>query len=295
MRRLASWSALLGVAASGIACAGTSSTTWADLWVTPAQRAQHALDAGQPLEAARLFPDPRHQAHAYALAGQDARAAQLLKPFHDVDSEYNRGNALARSGRLLEALIAYNSALRQAPADLEVRYNRDLVAQALEEQSAQSGEKGGGQSRGGAGERSGRDSAGGERSQERSTRGPADSNSQQRSGTPNGGSAAGNGTASADDAQQARRDAELGATLKRSGARSSARTGAAAAGEARNPSPGANELAARTATDLPPGRPQSERELALEQWLRRIPDDPGGLLRRKFLIEHIARHQGGEP
>ena len=32
-------------------------------------------------------------------------------------------------------------------------------------------------------------------------------------------------------------------------------------------------------------RAQQEQEQAMEQWLRRIPDDPGGLLRRKF------RHQ----
>ncbi len=30
---------------------------------------------------------------------------------------------------------------------------------------------------------------------------------------------------------------------------------------------------------------------AMEQWLRRIPDDPGGLLRRKFLYEHQRRGQ----
>jgi Ca-activated chloride channel family protein len=28
---------------------------------------------------------------------------------------------------------------------------------------------------------------------------------------------------------------------------------------------------------------------AMEQWLRRIPDDPGGLLRRKFRNEHQRR------
>ena len=32
-------------------------------------------------------------------------------------------------------------------------------------------------------------------------------------------------------------------------------------------------------------RREQEAEQAMEQWLRRIPDDPGGLLRRKF------RHQ----
>ena len=33
----------------------------------------------------------------------------------------------------------------------------------------------------------------------------------------------------------------------------------------------------------------SEKKLAMEQWLRRIPDDPGGLLRRKFLYQYQRR------
>ena len=37
--------------------------------------------------------------------------------------------------------------------------------------------------------------------------------------------------------------------------------------------------------------PQTEQQLALEQWFRQIPDDPGGLLRRKFLIEHLKKQQ----
>jgi Ca-activated chloride channel family protein len=40
-----------------------------------------------------------------------------------------------------------------------------------------------------------------------------------------------------------------------------------------------------------------EERLAAEQWLRRIPDDPGGLLRRKFLYQYRERQQavGGTP
>ena len=37
----------------------------------------------------------------------------------------------------------------------------------------------------------------------------------------------------------------------------------------------------------------SEQQLAMEQWLRRIPDDPGGLLRRKFLYQY--RQRGAAP
>jgi Ca-activated chloride channel family protein len=35
----------------------------------------------------------------------------------------------------------------------------------------------------------------------------------------------------------------------------------------------------------------SEEQIAAEQWLRRIPDDPGGLLRRKFLYQYQQRAQ----
>ena len=32
-----------------------------------------------------------------------------------------------------------------------------------------------------------------------------------------------------------------------------------------------------------------EERMAAQQWLRRIPDDPGGLLRRKFLYQYRQR------
>ena len=38
---------------------------------------------------------------------------------------------------------------------------------------------------------------------------------------------------------------------------------------------------------------QRERRLANEAWLRRVPDDPGSLLREKFRLEHERRQLGG--
>lgn len=48
------------------------------------------------------------------------------------------------------------------------------------------------------------------------------------------------------------------------------------------------QAAAARATESPE---QSEDQQAMDQWLRRIPDDPAGLLRRKFLLEHLRRQQ----
>ena len=51
----------------------------------------------------------------------------------------------------------------------------------------------------------------------------------------------------------------------------------------------------------PPGMPPPketaearERRLANEAWLRRVPDDPGGLLRAKFLLEQKRRKREGD-
>ena len=41
-----------------------------------------------------------------------------------------------------------------------------------------------------------------------------------------------------------------------------------------------------------PHAPMNEQALALEQWLRQVPDDPAGLLRRKFMLEHLMRQKG---
>jgi Ca-activated chloride channel family protein len=68
----------------------------------------------------------------------------------------------------------------------------------------------------------------------------------------------------------------------------------------------AQQAAGRPADDAaeapatPPGTqaaneaPPSEEQQATEQWLRRIPDDPGGLLRRKFLYQYRQRAAGDE-
>jgi len=42
-------------------------------------------------------------------------------------------------------------------------------------------------------------------------------------------------------------------------------------------------------------KPPSEQSLAMDQWLRTIPDDSGELLQRKFLIEHLMKQRGSEP
>ena len=287
-------------------------STWSSLWLTPAQRAQRLLDAGRPAEAAKLFRDPRRRAYADLRAGRYAEAAKLLKPFEDPESRYNLGNALAHVGNLPAALAAYDAALAKAPRDQDAIHNRDLVARALEQRarksaghgsqsrrgqqgaSGQQGQNGSaGSSSSGAGNRQG--ASQGEKSQRAGSSGAnAQSPSDAATGSRTGGSQS-SGETPQQQAEQAREDAELAARLQREGAKRGSSAEAGGTGSARGGPSSRETLPPRTkapgAEQDGEGPPLSEQTLALEQWLRRIPDDPGGLLRRKFLIEHLEREQ----
>ena len=52
---------------------------------------------------------------------------------------------------------------------------------------------------------------------------------------------------------------------------------------------------AQAPSALAGGPPRNEQQLSQDQWLRRIPDDPGGLLRRKFMIEHLIKQGDKQP
>ncbi len=335
------------------AIAGTAFSAyaaWSNLWRTPDQQGEALLDAGQPAQAAGRFHDPRRRAYADLRAGRYAAAAKLLAPFTDAQSEYNRGNALAKSGQLRAALAAYDAALKQSPGDKDIRHNRELVERALRQQhqspesASHNGRQGAGsqgqQPRQSVGQRSGSGSqqpgsgsqgsggtsgqpGGGQRSADgtqtasNGSRGAANPPGStggrdsgegahpQSSGAPRAGSASGADT-SKESPGQAQRDAALAAALAREhGGRgvtdgkgdqargSNPGTSSAAARKDGGKAPGSDSLVAG-GSQTPKQKPESEKQLALDQWLRQIPDSPAGLLQRKFLIEHMMKQQGGE-
>ena len=316
--RVATLWLLLSCVVSGSALA----STWSDLWATPEQQAQHLLNSRQAAAAAPLFSDPRRRGYAELRAGQYAQAAKSLAPLHDADSLYNRGNALAHTGQLRDALAAYDAALKQSPGGSDIVHNHDLVERALQKQQQQnaSNQQGGGsgkQQQGAGGQPPGHDH-GKQQAQANSQAGKPSGNSAQ-AGTPQSASAAQSGSASPQQQgatspqhPDATSPQQQGATSPQqqtaasqqpggqSGADSNQDSAAFADGErsahgtskATVPPSNAAMREARSAGEAkPPPPPRSEQSLALDQWLRGIPDDSGELLRRKFLIEHMMRQQ----
>lgn len=299
------------------ALAGDASAVWSDLWRTPNQQGQALLDAGKPAAAAARFDDPRRRAYADIEAGAYSQAAKLLAPFHDPESEYNRGNALAEGGQLLAALSSYDAALKQAPGDKDIRHNRDVVERALRHQR-QSGKSssGGGrqgspgqpQAGSGGGKGAGSHQSGGGNSQpgggQSGSQGGAGRSGQsgQQAASPQASGA--HGARAKDSRAQAQRDAAFAAGLQRrqqrqgKGSGTSRQQGSQQNGTSdvgRKSAGRAPETGRRVAggTQSPKQKPETEQQLALDQWLRQIPDSPAGLLRRKFLIQHMMKDQGG--
>jgi Ca-activated chloride channel family protein len=302
--------------ASARALAGNALDAWSDLWRTPDQQGQALLDAGEPAAAAARFHDPRRRAYAELQAGRDGAAAKLLEPFTDARSEYNRGNALAIAGQLQPALAAYESALKQSPADKDIRHNRDLVARALrqQQQSSRSSPRNGGQNGRTPGSSGQKQAGGGQQngsgSQQPGAHGQQSAGQAAPNGSQPGGDLADNagrqqpGQAGADTARetpdQAQRDAAAAAALARRQqqlAKSGSSAQAAAAAQASASRSGSKDVgkgAEAPGMRTPREQPENERQLALDQWLRQIPDSPAGLLQRKFLIEHMVKQQDGD-
>lgn len=286
-------------------CATAHAEGSASLWRTPDQRAEAELRAGHAAAAAQLYTDPRRKAWAQLQAGDYRAAADSYASLSTPEAAYNRGNALVRAGDLQQALEAYNEALALNPDDADARRNRDLVVQALQgARPPRSSDRTASPAARGAGAGTSSPAASGAASpsaarapspptatatpptarngaappvpptghvqtpaQSQPNPTPPDNAADRRPSPEGAGSDANNrpDDRPADSAVQAERDV-MGATRSRSGL--------------------------RTDRDTPPAR--TEQQLAQDQWLRRLPDDASGLLRRKFLIQHLIR-QGSAP
>ena len=246
---------------------------WRDLWARPDQQAARALARDDPAAAFEAAAEARWQAPALYRKREFAAAAEAWAGQEGAAAHYNRGNALAKSGRLREALDAYDAALSREPGFEDATFNRAIVEALLRDRESSPGggaerppEGDGGRS-GGAGR--GGAPTGEQRSPERDPRGEGGGERPE---------AVRDGADPPTGAPRAARGAGPGETAGPGGAHEGGggRTGA---------QPAASPAGA--------GAPGEEQRQALEQWLRRIPDDPGGLLRRKFALDHARRGHPG--
>ncbi|HID45011.1 MAG TPA: VWA domain-containing protein, partial [Chromatiaceae bacterium] len=115
----------------------TEAGWWTDLWYRPDQQGQQLLQQKKPQQAAQAFRNPGWKASALYRSGEYEQAEKLWSEEQDADSRYNLGNALAREGKLEEAIAAYEEALTMNPELEDAKANRDLLKKILEQQQQQ--------------------------------------------------------------------------------------------------------------------------------------------------------------
>ncbi|WP_278414132.1 VWA domain-containing protein [Stutzerimonas kunmingensis] len=222
-----------------------------DLWLRRDQQGQRLLDAERPAEAAERFTDRRWQATARYQAGDYAGAAELFAEGNTAADHYNRGNALARSEAFEAAIEAYDQALDLQPDLQAAQRNKALIEEVLRRQQEQP-----------------------EPEQEQNQQDEQTEEPLPQPEQPQSQEAGSAHSPSPEDAQGE-------PSSEASGASQPSTTEA---------TPETEEIDGSAAQAQHEALPEQERQQAMEQWLRQIPDDPGELLRRKFLYEQ-RKHQ----
>jgi len=238
---------------------------WNDLWLTQDQQASQAYAKEELQQAAELFANPEWKAASHYKTGQYEKALETLEGLEGADNLYNKGNALANLGRYPEAVEAYEKALELEPKHEDAKYNKELVEKQLEqdkEQNSQNQEDRQDSENKSDSQQDGQDSKGEPDSQNKESQDAQNSQNQAEQDSQKGEE---NESANSQTEPQESPSEE---------AKVSQSTGEQADGDEQN----SMQNYAENTPD--------EMQQAHEQLLRKIPDDPGGLLRRKFKYQY---------
>jgi len=220
--------------------------SWQDLWANKNQQGSQAFTTEQFDSASELFEDGNWRAASYYRNGNYQAALNELNAQQGINAEYNKGNTLARLERYQEAIDAYDAVLAEQPDHADALFNKAVVQNLLEEQQNMQNE----------------DEQEDDQSQEQEQSESEQSQSEQQQNQ--------------EQAQQSEQDQENSEQSSEEQQESEV-TDSDAGQEEQNEEEeqGPDPETAQT-------QESAEEEQAMQQWLGRIEDDPGELLRNKF-------------
>lgn len=264
---------------------------WDDLWQTPDQQGQQAWRGEQYDNAAEKFADPQWKGSAYYRSENYEQAEIEFAKSDTADAHYNRGNALARQQKIEEAMAAYETALEKNPDLEDAKKNLELLKK-LQEQQKQEGQEG----------EDGEDSDEKDSDQNQ----PKDQNqsnqqeNQQQDQQDQGQEQSGDSEEQSEQqsGQQQEQDQEKETDQQnRQGQQENEKEQENPEEQQQGQEPSDEEQQQEEqpprpiAPKLQDSQESAEDQQALQQWLERVPDEPGGLLRRKFKMESKLRNR----
>ncbi|OUS09419.1 hypothetical protein A9Q89_12955 [Gammaproteobacteria bacterium 53_120_T64] len=262
---------------------------WQDLWLRSDQQGQKALADGDAEAAEALFKNPSWKGSAAYQNGNFGAAEEHFKTSKpSADSLYNLANAQAKAGQLEEALKHYQAALELEGQHQDATFNKALIEEALKQQEQQDssqddkdqqeGQKDDGDNDPSENEQSPSDAdqeaqTGDNKAEHRDSQPEANADESGQEPTPESEANENNEENQPEDGSEAEAEEADAENTDQDEADAAEPQGAA----------GKQPSAADTMPD--------EQRQALEQWLRRVPDDPSGLMRRKFEYEAWQHQQ----
>jgi Ca-activated chloride channel family protein len=243
---------------------------WDDAWQTRDQQAQQIFEQ-DPAKAAEMFEDPNWKASSFYRAKDYQQAAESFSVDIDAsdteqaESHFNRGNALAHAGELEKALKAYEQALNLNNDFSDAEFNKAVVEKLLEEQEQQDSDE------------------------------KQDSNEQQDSDKDQDSDQQDSDSKDSEQKDSQEKDSE-----QQDSEKNDAEENNEEESKSEQEKKAKEKLENQAKQEQQANQTEAEDDLtreekqALEQWLNRIPDDPGGLLKRKFLYQYKQRDQQDE-
>ena len=253
---------------------------WDDLWLRTDQQAEKLFQEGAEKEAAQLFENPEWKGTAAYRTGDYEKAIEEFSRKDRPLTNFNRGNSLAFAGRLEEALAAYEKVLAENPKHEDALFNHDLIEKILQEQQKKQQNKKADK---------GKENEQGKNKQDQqqdSSKADAEQNEKSSQQSSAEKQDSGDPKSSSEEKNNDKKQSNEGENNLND------KTDSTEAKKNENEQEKNNKLAEKniaSGDEQELTADEQSRQQTLEQWLRKIPDDPGRLLRNKMQREYQRR------
>ena len=236
---------------------------WDDLWLNSDQQAHEALLKENTEEAKALFKAPEWKAAAAFRNGDFEESAGLFEKQQTAESHYNRGTALAKAGKLEEAIKAYDQTLALQSDHADAKFNRDLLEKMQNEKEKEKQNQ----------DKQDKDKQNKDKNQDQQSQDKKSQDQDQES-----------------QKQQSEQEKQAEKAAEEQRKKDAA--------EREQAEQEAKEKESEEQGDKPEGKAESKKlqseeekqqEKETKQWLYQIPDDSSGLWRRKFQYQYRQR------